>query len=129
MPGPVSRTDTKNEPLFASALMATSPVSVNLMALPTRLIRTWVKRRLTAAGRQLGGHLDLEGELFVGRQRLKCAAHRLGNVLNGVIREFEDELTGLIFDRSSTSLMSPSRCLPLPSRRLRMPSIFSDGSP
>src|SRR5262249_14327424 len=45
MPGPVSRTDTKNEPLFASALMATSPPSVNLMALPTRLISTWVKRR------------------------------------------------------------------------------------
>ena len=40
MPGPVSRTDTWNEPLFASALMATSPASVNLMALPTRLIRT-----------------------------------------------------------------------------------------
>ena len=40
-----SRTDTWNEPLFASALMATSPASVNLMALPTRLIRTCVKRR------------------------------------------------------------------------------------
>src|SRR5262249_41433019 len=34
-----------NEPLFASALMATSPVSVNLMALPTKLISTCVKRR------------------------------------------------------------------------------------
>src|SRR5215472_293278 len=45
MPGPVSRTDTWNEPLLASALIATSPVSVNLMALPTRLIRTCVKPR------------------------------------------------------------------------------------
>src|SRR5262249_5637720 len=45
MPGPVSRTDTWNEPLLASALMATSPASVNLMALPTRLIRTCVNRR------------------------------------------------------------------------------------
>src|SRR6516164_2552425 len=34
-----------------------------------------------------------------------------------------------ILDRSSTSLMSPSRCLPLASRRWRMPNIFSDGSP
>jgi hypothetical protein len=41
----VSRTDTQNAPLFASALMATSPASVNLMALPTRLISTCVKRR------------------------------------------------------------------------------------
>src|SRR5262249_19024003 len=48
MPGPVSRTDTWNEPLFASALMATSPASVNLMALPTRLISTCVKRRSSA---------------------------------------------------------------------------------
>src|SRR5262249_17320277 len=48
MPGPVSRTDTWNEPLFASALMAISPASVNLMALPTRLISTCVKRRPSA---------------------------------------------------------------------------------
>src|SRR6266550_2810103 len=32
-----------------------------------------------------------------------------------------------ILDRSSTSLIRPSRCLPLASSRLRMPSIFSSG--
>src|SRR5262249_36121654 len=45
IPGPVSLTETWNAPLFASALMAISPASVNLIALPTRLIRTCVKRR------------------------------------------------------------------------------------
>jgi hypothetical protein len=34
---------------------------------------------------QFGGHLDLEGEFFVGRQRLKRAADGLGNVLDAVI--------------------------------------------
>jgi len=37
MPGPVSRTATVNEPLAEEALIATSPTSVNLIALPTRL--------------------------------------------------------------------------------------------
>src|SRR5262249_2346378 len=34
--------------------------------------------------RQFAGDVDLERELFVGCQRLKRAADRLGNVLNGV---------------------------------------------
>jgi hypothetical protein len=46
-------------------------------------------------GWQFGGKLELERELLVGRQRLKRAADGLGNVVNGVIGEFEDELTGL----------------------------------
>ena len=45
--------------------------------------------------RQFGSKLDLEGELLVGRQWLQRAADGLGNVLNGVIGEFEHELTGL----------------------------------
>jgi hypothetical protein len=45
MPGPVSRTATWNEPLLAVALIATSPWSVNLIALPTRLSSTCVMRR------------------------------------------------------------------------------------
>src|SRR5262249_23479178 len=40
MPGPVSCTATVNEPSAAEALTATSPASVNLMALPTKLSRT-----------------------------------------------------------------------------------------
>src|SRR5262249_27604521 len=96
MPGPVSRTDTQNEPSFASALIATSPVSVNLMALPTRLIRTCVKRRPSPRPRgQLRCYLDFEREPFVGCQRLQRAANRLGNVLNGIIGQFELELASL----------------------------------
>src|SRR5271166_193159 len=65
MPGPVSRTDTWNEPLFASALMATSPASVNLMALPTRLIRTCVKRRPSPwPGGKLGASSSLNASFL-----------------------------------------------------------------
>src|SRR6516164_1067358 len=49
---------------------------------------------VTVARRQVRSQLELERELFVGRQRLKRAADRLGNVLNRVIGQFEDELTG-----------------------------------
>src|SRR5262249_20612348 len=45
MPGPVSRTATVKDPLSAVALIATSPLSVNLIALPTRFSRTWASRR------------------------------------------------------------------------------------
>src|SRR6266700_6059938 len=44
MPGPVSHTATVNAPFVADARIATSPLSVNLMALPTRLSRTWESR-------------------------------------------------------------------------------------
>src|SRR6516164_9403795 len=50
---------------------------------------------VTVARRQVRSQLELEGELFVGRQWLKCAADGLGNVLNAVIGEFEHQLTGL----------------------------------
>src|SRR2546425_662496 len=46
-------------------------------------------------GWQFGGKLELERELLVSRQRLKCAADGLGNILNGIIGEFEFELAGL----------------------------------
>src|SRR5262252_2729824 len=45
MPGPVSRTATVKDPFSAVALIATSPLSVNLMALPTRLSSTCARRR------------------------------------------------------------------------------------
>src|SRR5262249_3856626 len=50
---------------------------------------------VTAARRQLRSDLDLESELLIGSQRLKRAADGLSNVLNGVIREFKNELAGL----------------------------------
>src|SRR5262245_3178214 len=44
IPGPVSATLTLNWPLTAPAVTRTSPASVNLMALPTRLSSTCVRR-------------------------------------------------------------------------------------
>src|SRR4029077_10569415 len=44
---------------------------------------------------QLRSDLNFECELFVGRQRLKCAADSLGDILNAVIRQFEDQLASL----------------------------------
>src|SRR5262249_39359012 len=50
---------------------------------------------IATAGRQFGRHLDLKGELLVCRQRLKGATDGLGDVLNRVIGQFENQLTGL----------------------------------
>src|SRR5262249_52862033 len=50
---------------------------------------------VAATWREFGSHLDFECELFVGRQRLKRAAHGLGNILDAVIRQFEHQLAGL----------------------------------
>jgi hypothetical protein len=44
MPGPVSLTLNSKWPSSAPAVMRTSPALVNLMALPTRLSSTWVRR-------------------------------------------------------------------------------------
>src|SRR5262249_46826736 len=76
--------------------MATSPASVNLIALPTRLIRTCVKRRPSPwPGGKSGASSSLNASLFVGRQRLQCAADGLGDVLNAVIGKLENQLAGL----------------------------------
>src|SRR5215831_3781026 len=64
--------------------MATSPASVNLIALPTRLISTCVKRAAVAMARWQ-----------FGRQWLERAADSLCDVLNGVIGKFEFELASL----------------------------------
>src|SRR6516165_5930139 len=50
---------------------------------------------VATARRQLRSDVDFERELLVGRQRLERAANGLGNVLNTVIGEFENELAGL----------------------------------
>jgi hypothetical protein len=42
--------------------------------------------------RQFGGQIELKREFLVGRQRLKRAADRLGDVLNGIIGQFEHQL-------------------------------------
>src|SRR6516225_4774887 len=96
MPGPVSRTDIWNEPLFASALMAISPASVNLMAFPTRLIRTCVSRRPSPwPGGSSGAISTLKASFLSAANGSSVLPNGLGNVLNAVIRKFEFELTGL----------------------------------
>src|SRR6516225_9298516 len=50
---------------------------------------------VAAARRQIGSKLELKRELLVGRQRLQRAANRLGNVLNGIIGQFEHKLACL----------------------------------
>src|SRR6516165_10295791 len=47
---------------------------------------------VAVARRQLGSDLDFEPELLVGGQRLKCAPYGLGNILDGVTRQFEYQL-------------------------------------
>src|SRR6516164_4633116 len=93
MPGPVSRTDTWNEPLCASALMATSPASVNLMALPTRLIRTCVKRRPSPWPGGSSGPISTLNTSFLSDA---SGSNVLRTVwANAVVGEFEHQLAGL----------------------------------
>ena len=96
MPGPVSVTATVKWPFTAVAVMRTSPVSVNLIALPTRLRSTWVRRCSSPrpTGRRLG-NVGLERELLGLGQRLGCRAHRLDHALDGVLAEVQAELAGL----------------------------------
>ena len=66
------------------------------MALPTRLIRTCVKRRPSPRpGGSCGPISTLNAKFLVSRQRLKRAAHGLSNILNAVIGKFEHQLAGL----------------------------------
>ena len=55
MPDPVSVTLTLKLPLSAFAVTRTTPVAVNLMALPTRLSSTWVRR--CSSPRRLRGYV------------------------------------------------------------------------
>src|SRR6516162_5611651 len=72
--------------------MATSPASVNLMALPTRLIRTWVKRRPSPCP---GGSSRASSSLNASFLSPASGSSVLRTVLNAVVGEFEHELTGL----------------------------------
>ena len=78
MPGPVSRTATLKAPSARRRAIATSPASVNLIALPTRLSSTWVRRRSSPApsGRSVGD-LDVQREALLAGQRLDRDDHGL----------------------------------------------------
>ena len=95
MPGPLSRTATLNAPSAADASIATSPLSVNLMALPTRLSSTWARRRSSPrpAGRPWA-ILVRQREILLRRQRLDRdidALHQLGE---RIVRQRQRELAG-----------------------------------
>src|SRR5262249_12836754 len=66
---------------------------------------------VTAARGQLRSHLDFEHELFVGCQRLQRAANRLGNILNGIIGQFEDKLASLDLGQIKHVIDEPEQML------------------
>ena len=80
------------------ALIATSPLSVNLMALPTRLSSTCARRRSSPwpTGR-FGATSPRQGELLSGCERLHGCNDRVDDVLERVVRKIERQLTGLDF--------------------------------
>src|SRR5262245_48855043 len=86
MPGPVSATRRLKCPSTAFAVTRTSPVSVNLMALPTRLSRTWVRRCSSPkANWKRLVHGRFERELLVLRKRLGGRAHGFHHALDRVL--------------------------------------------
>src|SRR5215468_7765745 len=98
MPGPVSDTLTLKWPSIAFAVTRTSPVSVNLMALPTRFNSTCVRRcsSPTPTGSGLATH-GLGGDFFVLGKALGGGAHCSIDSLMGVVGDFWSELSQLFF--------------------------------
>src|SRR5215470_8372289 len=95
MPGPVSVTLTAKWPLTDLAVTRTSPVSVNLIALPTRLSSTWVRR--CSSPRPIGSDFSTEvvSVSFLLGERLGGRAYRLDHALDGVFCHVQGELAGL----------------------------------
>src|SRR5262249_45429841 len=95
MPGPVSVTETVKWPFRAPAAMRTSPASVNLMALPTRLSSTCVRR--CSSPRPIGSDLSME---VVSMSFLFCASDSVAartvstTLFNGVLSHVQGELAG-----------------------------------
>jgi hypothetical protein len=74
-PRPVSATETTNTPSTARASMATSPASVNLMALPTRLRSTWVMRPSSPLARGRSEEAVILSASFFSAAKDSTAAH------------------------------------------------------
>ena len=91
----MSRTDRLNEP-FAADADATSPCVGELDGIADQVEQHLRDAALVAvAVRQVRRHLDLEGELLLGRQRFDGAEHTVHDVLDRVVGERERELPGL----------------------------------
>src|SRR5215510_14215998 len=75
--------------------MLTSPASVNLMALPTRLSSTCVRR--CSSPRPMGSDLstDVVSASLLFWARDSVAAHRLDHGLDGIFGHVQGELAGL----------------------------------
>src|SRR5262250_3087362 len=96
MPGPVSVTLTLNWPLTALAVTRTSPQSVNLMALPTRLSSTCVRR--CSSPRPMGSDLatSVLSASFLFCARDSVAERTVSTTLSIAYSDvFSCELTGL----------------------------------
>jgi hypothetical protein len=107
--------------LIAVAETLTSPASVNLMALPTRLSHLREALFVAEAKRERLVHGRRDLEFLVLRERLGGRTHRLNHTLDGVLGYSE---VNSILAMSRTVLMSPSRCLPLARMRVRASSDF-----
>src|SRR5215475_10164110 len=96
MPGPVSATLTAKWLFAVLALTRISPVSVNLMALPTRLSKTWVRRcsSPTPMGRGLATSILSASFLFCASGSV-ADRNGLDNALDGVFGHIQGELAGL----------------------------------
>src|SRR6516162_2816552 len=114
MPGPVSVTETAKWPFRAPAAMLTSPASVNLMALPTRLSSTCVRR--CSSPRPTGSDLstDVVSVSFLFCASDSVAARTVSTTLSIAYSVmFRVNWPDSILAMSSTVLMRPSKCLPL----------------
>src|SRR6266566_4675640 len=113
MPGPVSHTATVNAPLVTDALIATSPLSVNLMALPTRLSSTWERRRSSPrpVGRP-GATSALKAKRF-SAARGSTAYDPMHHVAERVVVEGQRELSGLDLGKVEHVVDQPEQMPPI----------------
>ena len=126
----MSVTATVKWPFMAVAVIRTSPASVNLMALPTRLRSTWVRR--CSSPEPTGSFLvtSVLSASFLVSASDSVAARTVSTTLSMAYSpRFRLNWPDSILAMSSTVLMRPSRCLPLERMRVRASVDFSDREP
>ena len=115
MPIPVSTTSNAARSPSAPTFMRTSPSSVNLIALPTRLTRIW--RARVASVQIAAGAVDCGST--IRRRPFACARWRSSSATSSASSTGEhatsssESLPESIFAASSTSSRTRSRCSPL----------------